>query len=97
MADTDSAAGKSADDRKTALGRAVSNQLARGGTRIESQSDFNAVLVRGKRPNHVLHGLLTLFSAGFWGIVWAVVTFGFGEKRTMLSVDEFGNVNLEKL
>lgn len=92
-----SEATKSGDERKTALGRAVSNHLAKGGTRIETQSDFNAVLVRGKKVNHVLHGLLTLFTAGLWGIVWIILAVVSGEKRSMLSVDEFGNVNHEEL
>ena len=87
---------KSAEERKEALARAVHTQVAQG-ARVESQGDFNAILVRGHRPNHVLHLILTLITLGVWGIVWiAVVIFG-GEKRMSVSVDEWGNTNVQKL
>jgi len=41
---------KSADERKELLAHTVENEVAHG-SRVESQSDFQAVLVRGRRPN----------------------------------------------
>jgi hypothetical protein len=73
---------KAPDERKEALGRAVQRQVSLG-ARVESQADYQAVLVTGHRPDHLLH-LVTL---GLWG----------GEHRTAVSVDESGNTNLQKL
>jgi hypothetical protein len=73
---------KAPHERKEALGRAVQRQVSLG-ARVESQGDYQAILVTGHRPNHVLR-LVTL---GFWG----------GEQRTSVSVDESGNTNIQKL
>ncbi len=73
---------KMPDERKEALGRAVHRQVSLG-ARVKSQADYQAILLTGHRPNHLLH-LVTL---GLWG----------GEHRTSVSVDESGNTNLQKL
>jgi hypothetical protein len=73
---------KAPDERKEALGRAVQRQVSLG-ARVESQADYQAILVTGHRPNPVLR-LVTL---GFWG----------GEQRTSVSVDESGNTNIQTL
>jgi len=73
---------KAPDERKKALGRAVQRQVSLG-ARVESQADYQAILVTGRRPNHLLH-LLTLGLRG-------------GEHRTSVSVDESGNTSLQKL
>ena len=72
---------KAPDERKEALGRAVQRQVSLG-ARVESQAEYQAVLVTG-HPNQFLH-IVTL---GLWG----------GEHRTSVSVDESGNTNLQKL
>jgi len=87
---------KSADERKEALARAVHTQVAQG-ARVESQGDFQAILVSGHRVNHVLHLILSLLTLFIWALVWiALVIFG-GEKRMSVSVDEWGNTNVQKL
>ena len=87
---------KSAEERKEALARAIHTQVAQG-ARVESQGDFSAVLVTGHRVNHVLHLILSLLTLFIWAIVWiALVIFG-GEKRISVSVDEWGNTNVQKL
>ena len=48
-------------------------------------------MVRGHRPNHVLHLILTLITLGVWAIVWILVAILGGEKRKVISVDEYGN------
>ena len=76
------------------------NELARqqaGGKRIESQTDFQAVLVTGKPVNHVLHLLLTVFTAGLWIFVWLLLAFSGGEKREILQVDELGVIKVYPL
>ncbi|QIG68732.1 hypothetical protein EVB67_082 [Rhizobium phage RHph_TM3_3_14B] len=38
------------------------------------EDDVAMVLAERQTPNHVLHLLLSVFSAGFWIPVWLVVT-----------------------
>jgi len=87
---------KSADERKEILGRAIHTQVAQG-ARVESQGDYQAILVKGHRPNHMLHLVLTIVTLGVWGFVWlGVIAFG-GEKRMSASVDDWGNTNIQNL
>ena len=87
---------KGPDERKEALGRAVHTQVAQG-ARVESQGDYQAILVTGHRPNHILHLILTVFTLGLWGFVWLGVVLLGGERRTAVGVDEWGNTNVQKL
>ena len=53
--------------------------------------------MRGHRPSAGLQLFLTIITFGLWGFVWlSLVLFG-GEKREMVSVDEWGNSNVQKL
>lgn len=93
--DTTTVAMKSPEERKELLARAVANQV-RQGWRVESQTDYQSVLVTGSKPNHILHLILTLLTLGFWAIVWiALAVFG-GEKRMVIEIDAYGNTNLQK-
>ncbi len=87
---------KTDSERKQSLASTVTNMVAQG-RRVESQSDFQAVLVRGHRPNHLLHLIVTCFTFGLWAIVWLVLTFAGGEKRETVTVDEYGNVQIQRL
>lgn len=87
---------RSADERKVILAQQLQTAAARG-LRIESQSDFQAVLVEGQPVNHTLHAILTIFTCLLWGIVWAIIAATGGEKRQMVVVDEFGNVLWQQL
>ena len=87
---------RSPDERKSILARAIVNRVAQG-RRVESQGDYQAILVRGHRVNHVLHFLITLFTVGLWVIIWlGLVIFG-GEKREVVEVDEYGQVLISPL
>jgi hypothetical protein len=87
---------KSAEERKELLARTVAAQVA-GGARVESQSDFQAVIVKGKPVNHVLHLILTLVTLTAWAIVWIALAIFGGEKRSMVTVDEYGNASVQKV
>jgi hypothetical protein len=73
------------------LAQAVAREVA-GGYRIESQSDDQAVLVKGKGVNHTLHLILSLITCGVWALVWLIMYFVAKPKRVILTLDEFGNV-----
>jgi hypothetical protein len=81
---------KTPDERKALLAQAVANSVHEG-WRVESQTDFQAVMARGHRPNHILHLILTIVTLGIWAIVWILLTLLGGEKRAVVSVDEYGN------
>jgi hypothetical protein len=75
-----------------ALGDAVARAVAKG-SRVEFQNETTAVLVRGRRVNHVLHAIVSVFTLGIWLWIWLPMTIFGGEKRTTLTVDSNGAVN----
>lgn len=87
---------KTAAERKALLANTLQGQVA-SGARIESQSDFQAVVVRGHRVNHLLHFLIGFITLFLWWIVWLVLAITGGEKRQMITVDQFGNVFVQKV
>jgi hypothetical protein len=86
---------KSADERKSVLARTVSNEV-RNGWRIESQSDYDAYLVKGERTSHGLHLFLTIITLGLWGFVWIALVILHRDQRESINVDEWGNVNIQR-
>lgn len=79
------------DQRTLILSNAVAAEVGRG-ARVEAQSYYQAVVVRGKRPNHVLHLLLSVVTVGLWLPVWIILAVVKHEKRTVIRVDQHGNV-----
>lgn len=79
----------SPDQRRAVLANVIGAEIRRG-WRVESQSDFQATFIRGHRPNHVLHLLLTIVTLGLWVIVWILVSISSKEVRTVVTVDEYG-------
>ncbi len=86
---------KSADERKDALDREIAQMVVKG-FRVESQTDYQVVLVSGNRVNHILHLLLTVFTFGVWVIVWILLVILGGEKRRVVSIDDHGNIFTNK-
>ena len=84
------------DERKELLARTVANQVPVG-WRVESQSDYQAVMVRGRPVNHVLHLILTIITCSWWGLVWISLVFFGGERRLITNVDEWGNILTSRL
>jgi hypothetical protein len=48
--------------------------------------------VRGKRPNHILHLLLSVVTLGLWLPVWALLAVTSHETRAVLTVRPDGSV-----
>lgn len=86
---------KSVEQRKALLAQAIQSQVI-SGARIESQSEFQSVLVEGHKVNHLLHFIVGLFTFGFWWLVWVVIVIVGGEKRKIVSIDEYGNVLIQR-
>jgi hypothetical protein len=78
------------EQRRQLMDTAV-NEWAREGWRVESRSEFQAVFAKGHRPNHILHLLLSIVTVGLWIPVWICLSVFSGEKRKVVSVDEYGN------
>lgn len=78
-------------ERRAVLDRELVAVASRG-YRVETRSEFQATVVRGKPPSHILHLLLSLVTLGLWLVVWALVAMGPGEERFVVSVDERGYV-----
>jgi hypothetical protein len=87
---------KTDEQRKKVLADAIQREVVQG-ARVESQSEFQAVTVLGHRPNHTLHAIITFFTCGLWGIVWIVIALTGGEKRTMITVDDYGTPLVQRL
>jgi len=80
---------RSDEDRKAILNRYVIDQVAKGG-KVELHTDFDAVLTFGNRPNHVLHLLLSILTAGIWLIIWILISLSGGISRRSYHVDQCG-------
>lgn len=79
------------EDRKEILGDRVAAAV-RNGYAVESQTDYQAVMVKGKRPNHLLHFFLSVFTVFIWAIfVWIPLAIFKHEKRMVIAVDQDGN------
>lgn len=74
-----------AEDRQYALAARVAHWV-KWGYRPESQTPEQAVLVTGRRPNHILHVILSVITLGLWLVVWFLVACFSGEKRKTVSV-----------
>lgn len=67
--------------------------LGRDGWRVESQTDYQAVVVKVKRPNHILHLVLSILTLGLWLLVWLIIALRKKERaRMVLTVDEMAQV-----
>lgn len=83
-------------DRPRALATSIRSHVAQG-WRVESQTSTDAILVRGRGCNHVLHLILTVLTFGFWAPIWLVMWYVAREQRLSVSVDDYGNTLVSKL
>ena len=61
----------------------------RRGWRVESQSEYLVAVVKGRRANHVLHLLISVFTVGLWIPLWVIMALSGGETRKTIQVDEW--------
>jgi len=84
------------EERQALLAQAISSYV-RNGYRVESQVDNQAILVKGRRPNHLLHLVLSFLTLGVWLVfVWLPIAILGGEKRRVMTVDAYGNLTETK-
>jgi hypothetical protein len=83
-------------ERNLVLDREIQG-LARGGWRVESRSDGQATVAKGKPVNHLLHFLLSVFTVGVWLLVWFGVSVFGGVSRRLVTVGVDGAVVVRKV
>lgn len=59
----------------------VAREVASGWS-IKYQSSSEAVLEKVTPPNHLMHGVLTVFTGGLWFVVWLVIALRGGKSET---------------
>jgi len=82
----------SAAERQEALAGVIHKKVLSEGCRVESESEFQAVLVSGKKTNHVFHLILSVVTLGLWLPVWGIIALSGGEQRRLQWVDDSGQV-----
>ena len=85
------------DSARIALLDAEMAEWIREGWRVESRSSFQAVMVSGRRVNHLLHLVISLVTAGLWIFIWIVLVLTGGENRELLLVDAYGQISSEEV
>ena len=85
------------DSARIALLDAEVAEWIREGWRVESRSSFQAVMVSGRRVNHLLHLVISLVTAGLWIFIWIVLVLTGGENRELLLVDAYGQISSEEV
>jgi hypothetical protein len=80
-------------DRKAMLAQSVANEV-RKDWRVQSQTDFQAVMEKGKRTSHGLHVFLSIVTLGIWIPVWIAVWYLNRDQNEVINVDGYGNVNI---
>jgi hypothetical protein len=86
---------RSDTERKSILDKQIISYVSRG-WRLDTQTDFAAVLSSGKRLNHILHLILSLVTFGIWIIFWIVMGLTNKIAIATVSVDEFGNTSIDR-
>jgi hypothetical protein len=89
---------KSVEERQAVLAQEVARLVAYGDFRIEAQAETMAVMARGHRVNHLLHFYIGVFTLGVWWFTgWPALAIFGGEKRSIVAVDDYGNVLNQKV
>ena len=82
------------EERRRALDQAIATRVGEGAD-VVWHSDYEAVLIIGSEPNHLVHAIVTFFV-----FIWAAVWLGLylrsrqQRRREILSVDDSGRVTV---
>jgi hypothetical protein len=64
------------------------------GWRLISQTENSVTLEYGKKPNHILHLLLSIVTLGFWLIVWLIMGLSMTVKRRTYAINDYGHIKI---
>jgi hypothetical protein len=88
------------EDRQKRLSRAISSKTMQGWNVVDrNEAECQAVLMLpGKRVNHVLHFLVTIFTCLIYAIVWIIILVNQKkEKRVRITIDVYGQMTEEPI
>ncbi|MGH3349140.1 MAG: OB-fold protein [Nocardioides sp.] len=77
------------------LNHEIGKSVATGWTLVSNQNGY-AILNRGGKVRHLMHGLISLFTCGTWLLGWAIVAILGARQVLTISVDERGLVNRQE-
>jgi hypothetical protein len=90
----------SSEERKerldVAVAQAIRQKIVQQG-RVESRTDYGAVIVYGHACNHVLWLLLSALTCGLFAIGWIIAWSTQFEHRLMLEVDVYGRISTTEI
>lgn len=84
----------SESEKANKLAQAIANEVTRG-WRVESQSQVQGVLVKGKPVNHLLQIFISVVTLGFWLLVYIPIAIINRRQTKIIRIDDFGNTLLE--
>ena len=86
-------------DRNAKLSKYIATKTLAGYVVVHTEeNNATAVLsLPGKPVNHVLHAIISIFTCGFWIIVWAILGLTQrSEQRIRVTVDRDGRLREER-
>jgi hypothetical protein len=84
----------SENEKANKLALAISTEVSKG-WRVESQSQIQAVLVKGKPINNTLHIVFSVLTLGVWLLIYIPILLVNRRQTKIIRVDEFGNTLFE--
>jgi hypothetical protein len=84
----------SENEKANKLALAISTEVSKG-WRVESQSQIQAVLVKGKPINNTLHIVFSVLTLGAWLFIYIPILLVNRRQTKIIRVDEFGNTLFE--
>jgi hypothetical protein len=82
--------------RREVLDAILHQRLAGRRWRLVFYSETSAVIARGRKINHLLHGLLTA-ATGFWLFVWLTIIAVGGERRELIFIHPSGAPEISRI
>ena len=80
----------SESEKANKLALAIATQVSKG-WRVESQSQIQGVLAKGKSVNHTLQIFLSVITFGFWLFVYIPMAIVNRRQTKIIRIDDFGN------
>jgi hypothetical protein len=81
-------------EKANKLALAIATEVSKG-WRVESQSQIQGVLVKGKSVNHTLQIFLSVITIGFWLVIYIPTAIINRRQTKIVRIDDFGNTLFE--
>jgi len=84
----------SESEKANKLAMAIATEVSKG-WRVESQSQVQGVLAKGKSVNHTLQIFLSVITLGFWLFIYVPMAIVNRRQTKIIRIDDFGNTLFE--